>query len=155
MTATITRIARTARRALVATATRALALLAPEALAVNVPAPAAVVVPQAPKAPNYFAADKMPTVEEIAAAAALTEDTATRETEKALRAARTLLGRLPEGIYGPVTTGRKAATRRTTDLVSVAATYAALGLGPVPTVPVADSLTVALAEPAAPVLVAA
>lgn len=67
---------------------------------------------------------------------------AVKAAQRDQRRTKKLLILLPIGRYGNWSIGRKAANRETPDLEAIRATYARLGLGPVPMTPCADSLTV-------------
>jgi len=87
-----------------------------------------------PDPEDVFTADEMPAVEEIetAAAAYTTACDEARSADRGKRKQRKLLDRLPAGVYGRFTVERTPSSRTTVDLDSVRATYARLGLGPVP-----------------------
>ncbi|WP_406380794.1 hypothetical protein [Streptomyces sp. NBC_01618] len=136
MTDRITRIARLGRVfRTVADAVRS--VVAPAALVRNtdlaVPDPADVFTDEEMPAPEA--------IEEAAAEYAAAADQA-RAADRAKRKAKKLLGRLPAGIYGRWQVERVQSSRTTADLDSIRATYARLGLGPVPMRPCAPSLRI-------------
>jgi hypothetical protein len=108
-------------------------------------APAVV---EAPDPAGLYAADEMPTVEAIEAAAADYDEAAdqARAADRAKRKARKLLDRLPAGRYGAWLIRRVESSRETPDLVAIRATYERLGLGDVPMRKVAPSLKVERVE---------
>ncbi|HMH76873.1 MAG TPA: hypothetical protein VK547_09635 [Candidatus Udaeobacter sp.] len=132
-----TRIARTVGRRLLDTLARSLA--APSATPVAdlpVPNPAAL-----------FAADELPPLADIEAAAeqffAASEQT--RHADRTKRAARKILDRLPAGLYGGWLVERVANAREVVDVDAVRAVFKAHGLGAVPMKGCAPSLKVGFA----------
>lgn len=123
--------------------------------------PAALVQAQQPEQPAVVetpapAADpaalyteaEMPALADIERAA-LSLDLATdnaRRADRAKRAARKVLDRLPAGTYGAWIVERATSNRQTADLDAIRATYKRLGLGPVPMKTNAPSLKVRRAE---------
>lgn len=101
----------------------------------------------APASADLFTADEMPPAADIAAAAEKYFRAAeqARNADRAKRAARKLLNRLPAGRYGLWDVERVANAREVADLDAIRATYKALGLGDVPMKRCAPSLTVTLA----------
>ncbi|MET7738353.1 hypothetical protein ABZT02_44865 [Streptomyces sp. NPDC005402] len=97
-----------------------------------------------PDPADVFTPDEMPTAEEIETAAAAYTDACdeARAADRGKRKSRKLLDRLPAGIYGRFTVERAPSSRTTVDLDEVRATYARLGLGPVPMKRCAPSLRV-------------
>ncbi|MFD9496853.1 hypothetical protein ACFWA1_35865 [Streptomyces sp. NPDC060005] len=129
----------------------------------SVVAPASLVRSTAPAVPDpadVFTDEDMPSVEDIETTAApyTTACDKARAGERGKRKARKLLDRLPAGTYGRFTVERAPSSRQTPDLESIRATYARLGLGPVPmrscspslriTEAVADVVPLPVAEPA-------
>lgn len=95
----------------------------------------------------YTEAD-MPPVADIERAALsldLANDNA-RRADRAKRAARKVLDRLPAGTYGNWIVERVTSSRQTADLDAIRATYKKLGLGPVPMKTNAPSLKVRRVE---------
>ncbi|MEF9908613.1 hypothetical protein ACQSMD_33325 [Streptomyces flavovirens] len=161
------RIIRTARAARIGRAFRTVAdavrsVVAPAALVRSVADEAAV-----PDPADVFTDEEMPAPEAIEEAAAAYDEAAdqARAADRTKRRTKKLLGRLPAGIYGRWMVDRVPSSRVTADLDSIRATYARLGLGPVPMRPCSPSLRItelaavqALPTPAAdaaPILVAA
>jgi hypothetical protein len=109
----------------------------------------------APDPTDTYTPDELPAVAVIEAAAAEFERAAdeARRGDRGKRAAKKVLDRLPAGLYGTWLVSRTPSSRQTADLDQIRATYAALGLGPVPMKDSAPSLKVARVE--APVSVAA
>ncbi|MDX3315189.1 hypothetical protein P1S61_40330 [Streptomyces sp. ME08-AFT2] len=110
-------------------------------LATETPAPAA------DPTDTYTEAD-MPPVADIERAALsldLANDNA-RRADRAKRAARKVLDRLPAGTYGNWIVERVTSSRTTVDLDAVRAAYKKHGLGPVPMKPNGPSLKVRRAE---------
>lgn len=97
-----------------------------------------------PATKGVFTAEEMPPVEDIetAAAAYTTACDEARGADRSKRKARKILDRLPAGIYGRFTVERTPSSRQTPDLESIRATYARLGLGPVPMRTCAPSLRI-------------
>lgn len=100
-----------------------------------------------PDPDGVFTADEMPAVEDIetAADAYTTACDEARSADRGKRKARKLLDLLPAGVYGRFTVERTPSSRTTVDLDSVRATYARLGLGPVPMKACSPSLRVTAA----------
>lgn len=125
----------------------------------SVVAPAALVEQLAAEAPalaadpaDTYSADDMPELVAIERAALgydLAADNA-RRADRAKRAARKILDRLPAGTYGNWIVERVASNRQTADLDQIRATYKRLGLGSVPMKDAAPSLKVRRAELGAP-----
>ncbi|MEH0551208.1 hypothetical protein [Streptomyces sp. B21-101] len=139
------RAARTVRGLLGAVSDAVRSVVAPatlvEQLATETPAPAA------DPADTYTEAD-MPPVADIERAALsldLANDNA-RRADRAKRAARKVLDRLPAGTYGNWIVERVTSSRTTVDLDAVRAAYKKHGLGPVPMKPNGPSLKVRRAE---------
>jgi len=91
---------------------------------------------------------ELPPVEDIERAALsldLANDNA-RRADRAKRAARKVLDRLPAGTYGNWIVERVTSSRQTADLDAIRATYKRLDLGPVPMKSNAPSLKVRRAE---------
>lgn len=117
--------------------------------------PAALVERQAEPAPveapdpaGLYTADEMPdlvAIERAALSLDLANDNA-RRADRAKRAARKVLDRLPAGTYGAWIVERVSSSRQTADLDAIRATYKKLGLGPVPMKSNAPSLKVRRAE---------
>lgn len=117
-----------------------------EQTATEAPAPAADPV-------DTYTADEMPAVADIERAALgydLAADNA-RRADRAKRAARKILDRLPSGVYGQWAVERVSSSRQTADLDQIRAIFKANGLGPVPMKANAPSLKVRRAEAPAPV----
>lgn len=118
----------------------------------SVVAPAGLVREQAPTtAPDpsdAYTADELPPVAVIEAAAAELDRSAdqARRADRGKRAAKKILDRLPAGLYGSWLVSRTPSSRQTADLDAIRATYAALGLGPVPMKDSAPSLKVTRVE---------
>lgn len=107
---------------------------------------------EAPDPAGLFTEDEMPPVVEIERAALgydLAADNA-RRADRAKRAARKILDRLPAGTYGNWVVERVASSRQTADLDAIRAIFKANGLGPVPMKANAPSLRVTRAELGAP-----
>lgn len=87
-----------------------------------------------PDPADVFTSDEMPDTETIETTAAdyLAACDQARAADRGKRKSRKLLDRLPAGIYGRITVERTPSSRTTVDLDEVRATYARLGLGPVP-----------------------
>ncbi|WP_246143618.1 hypothetical protein [Actinacidiphila oryziradicis] len=118
----------------------------------SVVAPAALVREQAPAtAPDptdVYAADDMPAVETIAAAAAELERSAdqARRADRGKRAAKKVLDKLPAGVYGGWKVFRTPSSRSTPDLAEITRIFKANGLGKVPMRPCSPSLKVERVE---------
>lgn len=99
---------------------------------------------------DVFTDEEMPAVEDIesAAAAYTTACDQARAADRGKRKAKKTLGRLPAGRYGAWIVERVPSSRTSPDLDSIRATYARLGLGPVPMKANAPSLRITEAEPA-------
>lgn len=93
---------------------------------------------------DVFTDEEMPAPEAIEEAAAAYDEAAdqARAADRAKRRTKKLLGRLPAGIYGRWQVERVQSSRVTADLDSIRATYARLGLGPVPMRTCAPSLRI-------------
>lgn len=121
----------------------------------SVVAPATLVEQTATEAPEpagLFTADEMPSVTDIERAALgydLAADNA-RRADRAKRAARKILDRLPAGTYGNWVVERVASNRQTADLDAIRAIFKANGLGAIPMKDAAPSLKVRRAELGAP-----
>jgi hypothetical protein len=116
-----------------------------EQLATEAPAPAA-------DPADTYTADDMPELVAIERAALgydLAADNA-RRADRAKRAARKILDRLPAGTYGNWIVERVSSSRQTADLDQIRAIFKANGLGPVPMKANAPSLRVTRAELGAP-----
>lgn len=116
-----------------------------EQTATETPAPAA-------DPADTYTADEMPELVAIERAALgydLAADNA-RRADRAKRAARKILDRLPAGTYGNWVVERVASNRQTADLDQIRAIFKANGLGPVPMKTNAPSLRVTRAELGAP-----
>ncbi|MEU1556799.1 hypothetical protein ABZ517_29430 [Streptomyces scabiei] len=120
----------------------------------SVVAPATLVEQIATEAPapadpaDTYTADEMPELVAIERAALgydLAADNA-RRADRAKRAARKILDRLPAGTYGQWIVERVASNRQTADLDQIRATYKRLGLGAIPMKDAAPSLKVRRAE---------
>lgn len=113
----------------------------------------------APEPDGLYAADELPSVEDIEAAAAAFDQAAqlARAGDRGKRAAKKVLDRLPAGRYGSWLVSRVTSNRQTADLDEIRRIFKAHGLGEVPMRSSAASLKVerlAVAVEAAPVLVA-
>ena len=104
---------------------------------------------------DVFAAEEMPALSDIAAAAEKYMRAAeqARTADRAKRAARKLLDRLPAGRYGAWQVEYVDNAREVADLDAIRAIFAAHNLGDVPMRPCAPSLKVAVAAELAPVAV--
>ncbi|GAB2960728.1 hypothetical protein [Streptomyces heilongjiangensis] len=121
----------------------------------SVVAPATLVEQTATEAPapaadpaDTYSADEMPALADIERAALhldLANDNA-RRADRAKRAARKVLDRLPAGTYGAWVVERVTSNRQTADLDAIRAIFKAHGLGPVPMKTNAPSLKVRRAE---------
>ncbi|MGW4974712.1 hypothetical protein [Streptomyces mirabilis] len=132
------RTARTVRGLIGTVADAVRSVIAPASL---VEAPAVETVPDPV---DVLAADELPAVETIEAAAHEYERAAdqARRADRGKRAAKKVLDKLPAGIYGGWKVFRTPSSRQTPDLAAITATYKQLGLGPVPMKPCAPSLKV-------------
>jgi hypothetical protein len=103
---------------------------------------------EAPDPADVLAADELPPVEQIEAAAKEYERAAdqARRADRGKRAAKKVLDKLPAGIYGGWKVFRTPSSRQTPDLAAITATYKRLGLGSVPMKPCAPSLKVERVE---------
>lgn len=128
---------------LVADAVRS--VVAPATLVEQTTTPAAV---EAPDPAGLYAADEIPAVETIEAAAREYERAAdqARRADRGKRAAKKVLDRLPAGIYGTWRIFRTPSSRQTPDLAAITAIFKANGLGPVPMKACAPSLKVELVD---------
>jgi len=139
------RTARTVRGALGLVADAVRSVVAPATLVEHTTTEAPT--PAADPADTY-SADEMPDVADIERAA-LSLDLAcdnARRADRAKRAARKVLDRLPAGTYGTWIVERATSNRQTADLDAIRATYKRLGLGPVPMKVNSPSLKVRRAE---------
>lgn len=135
---TARRIATTARDA-VRSVVNPAALV--EQLAAEAPAPAA-------DPADTYTADEMPeliAIERAALSYDLAADNA-RRADRAKRAARKILDRLPAGTYGNWIVERVASNRQTADLDAIRAIFKANGLGLIPMKDAQPSLKVRRAE---------
>jgi hypothetical protein len=137
-----------ALRLLVAAAARYTAI-APAPAVKQQPVPAAITTAPAVERPaddpaDVFTADEMPALSDITAAAEkyLQAAEQARTADRARRAARKILDRLPAGRYGAWTVERIDNAREIADLDAIRAVFAAHGLGDVPMRRVAPSLKV-------------
>jgi hypothetical protein len=97
---------------------------------------------------DTYTADEMPelvAIERAALSLDLANDNA-RRADRAKRASKKVLDRLPAGTYGAWIVERVTSSRQTADLDAIRATYKKLGLGPVPMKSNAPSLKVRRAE---------
>jgi hypothetical protein len=116
--------------------------------------PASLVEDQAPAVEtvpdpvDVLAADELPPVEQIEAAAREYERAAdqARRADRGKRAAKKVLDKLPAGIYGGWKVFRTPSSRQTPDLAEITRIFKANNLGPVPMKPCAPSLKVELVE---------
>ncbi|MFH8797675.1 hypothetical protein [Streptomyces sp. NPDC017941] len=129
---------RTARRAVRVVSDAVRSVVAPSAL-VRSAQPDPVPDPE-----GMFTAEEMPSVEDIETAAAdyAAACDRARAGDRGKRKARKILDRLPAGCYGGWIVERVPSSRQTPDLDSIRATYARLGLGPVPMRTCAPSLRI-------------
>ncbi|MFE3522254.1 hypothetical protein ACFXOD_11775 [Streptomyces sp. NPDC059161] len=97
-----------------------------------------------PEPAGLYAADEIPPVEDIEAAAAAFDQAAqlARAGDRGKRAAKKVLDRLPAGRYGSWLVSRVTSNRQTADLDEIRRTFKAHGLGPVPMKSSAPSLKV-------------
>lgn len=95
---------------------------------------------------HLFAADELPPLADIAAAAReyMAASEQTRAAERTKRAARKLLDRLPAGRYGAWQVERVGNAREVADLEAIRAIFDAYNLGEVPMKRVAPSLKVVI-----------
>nr|WP_248296643.1 hypothetical protein [Streptomyces sp. S1D4-11] len=118
----------------------------------SIVAPASLVEPPAaetaPDPADVLAADELPPVEQIEAAAREYERAAdqARRADRGKRAAKKVLDKLPAGIYGGWKVFRTPSSRQTPDLAEITRIFKANNLGPVPMKPCAPSLKVELVE---------
>lgn len=122
-------------------------VVAPATLVEQTEAP----TPAADPADVYTEADmpELVAIERAALGYDLAADNA-RRADRAKRAARKVLDRLPAGTYGNWVVERVASSRQTADLDQIRAIFKANGLGPVPMKANAPSLKVTRAEVGAP-----
>lgn len=136
-------------RGLAGTITAAVrSVINPAALVADRTAPAVV---EATDPAGLYTADEMPELAVIERAALgydLAADNA-RRADRAKRAAKRILTRLPSGTYGAWEISRKPSARQTVDLAAVTAFYRQHGKT-VPMKPCADSLVVERIEAPAP-----
>ncbi|MDW8805602.1 hypothetical protein P1P68_12620 [Streptomyces scabiei] len=122
----------------------------------SVVSPAALVEARATETPATVAAEptdlyteadmpELATIERAALSLDLANDNA-RRADRAKRAARKVLDRLPAGTYGTWIVERVASSRQTADLDQIRAIFKAHGLGPVPMKTNSPSLKVRRAE---------
>lgn len=141
------RAARNIRGLLTTVSAAVRSVVAPATLVEQTDTPALAADP----ADVYTEAD-MPAVADIERAALhldLANDNA-RRADRAKRAAKKILTRLPSGQYGNWVISRVASNRQVADLDAIRATYKANGWGPVPMKDAAPSLKVRRAELGAP-----
>ncbi|MFJ8934181.1 hypothetical protein ACIRL0_00465 [Streptomyces sp. NPDC102365] len=146
------RTARTVRNLIGTVADAVRSVVAPASLVEAQPPAPATEAATEPEPAGLYTADEMPelvTIERAALGYDLAADNA-RRADRAKRAARKTLDRLPAGRYGQWIVERIASNRQTADLDAIRATYKRLGLGPVPMKDAQPSLKVRRAEPAAP-----
>lgn len=127
-------------RALLGTVSAAVrSVVAPATLVEQTEAPALAADP----ADVYTEADmpELVAIERAALGYDLAADNA-RRADRAKRAARKILDRLPAGTYGNWVVERVASNRQTADLDQIRATYKRLGLGAIPMKDAAPSLKV-------------
>ncbi|MFC9637164.1 hypothetical protein ACFTZF_01270 [Streptomyces mirabilis] len=136
------RTARTVRGLIGTVADAVRSVIAPASL---VEAPAVETVPDPV---DVLAADELPPVETIEAAAREYERAAdqARRADRAKRASKKILDRLPAGVYGRFRIFRTLSSRQTPDLAAITAIFKANNLGPVPMKPCAPSLKVELVD---------
>lgn len=138
---------RTLRAVLTTVSAAVRSVVAPATLVERTEAPALAADPA-----DTYSADEMPELVAIERAALgydLAADNA-RRADRAKRAARKILDRLPAGTYGAWVVERVASNRQTADLDQIRAIFKANGLGPVPMKANAPSLKVTRAELGAP-----
>lgn len=126
---------------LVADAVRS--VVAPSTLVEHTDTPALAADPA-----GLYTAEEMPdtaTIERAALSLDLATDNA-RRADRAKRAAKKVLDRLPAGTYGTWIVERVSSSRQTADLDQIRAIFKAHGLGPVPMKSNAPSLKVRRAE---------
>ncbi|MEU2584482.1 hypothetical protein ABZ612_16300 [Streptomyces avermitilis] len=138
------RTARTVRGVLGTVADAVRSIVAPASL-VEEQAPAVETVPDPA---DVLAADELPPVEQIEAAAREYERAAdqARRADRGKRAAKKVLDKLPAGIYGGWKVFRTPSSRQTPDLAEITRIFKANNLGPVPMKPCAPSLKVEQVE---------
>ncbi|MFJ1552343.1 hypothetical protein [Streptomyces mirabilis] len=138
------RTARTVRGLIGTVADAVRSVIAPASL-VEGQAPAVETVPDPV---DVLAADELPPVEQIEAAAREYERAAdqARRADRGKRAAKKVLDKLPAGIYGTWRVFRTPSSRQTPDLAEITRIFKANNLGPVPMKPCAPSLKVELVE---------
>lgn len=138
--------ARRTVRGLLNTVTDAVrSVINPAALVADQAEPAVV---EAPDPADTYSADEMPSITDIERAA-LSLDLATdnaRRADRAKRAAKKILDRLPSGTYGQWVVERVTSNRQTADLDQIRAIFKANGLGAVPMKSNAPSLKVRRTE---------
>ncbi|MFD6998823.1 hypothetical protein ACFWA5_21695 [Streptomyces mirabilis] len=136
------RTTRTVRGLLGTVADAVRSVVAPASL---VEAPAVETVPDPL---DVLAADELPAVETIEAAAREYERAAdqARRADRGKRAAKKVLDKLPAGIYGTWRVFRTPSSRQTPDLAEITRIFKANNLGPVPMKPCAPSLKVELVD---------
>ncbi|MFE7837474.1 hypothetical protein ACFU53_15975 [Streptomyces sp. NPDC057474] len=143
------RTVRTVRGILGTVADAVRSVVAPATLVEQTAAEA--LAPAADPADVYTEADmpELVAIERAALGFDLASDNA-RRADRAKRAARKILDRLPAGRYGNWIVERVASNRQTADLDQIRAIFKANGLGPVPMKSNAPSLKVTRAEVGAP-----
>ncbi|MFE2684005.1 hypothetical protein [Streptomyces mirabilis] len=136
------RTARTVRAMIGTVADAVRSVIAPASLAET---PAVETVPDPVDA---LAADELPPVESIEAAAREYERAAdqARRADRGKRAAKKVLDKLPAGIYGGWKVFRTPSSRQTPDLAEITRIFKANNLGPVPMKACAPSLKVELVD---------
>lgn len=142
------RTARTVRGLIGTLADAARSIVNPAALVADQAEPAPV---EAPDPADVLAAEELPPVETIEAAAREYERAAdqARRADRGKRAAKKVLDKLPAGIYGTWRIFRTPSSRQTPDLAEITRIFKANNLGPVPMKACAPSLKVELVEVAA------
>lgn len=103
---------------------------------------------EVPDPADVLAADELPPVETIEAAAREYERAAdqARRADRGKRAAKKVLDKLPAGIYGGWKVFRTPSSRQTPDLAEITRIFKAHNLGPVPMKDCAPSLKVEQVE---------
>jgi hypothetical protein len=99
---------------------------------------------EAPDPTDVLAVDELPDTDIIETAAREYERATdqARRADRAKRASKKVLDKLPAGTYGVWKLFRTPSSRQTPDLAAITATYKRLGLGPVPMKACAPSLKV-------------
>lgn len=103
---------------------------------------------EAPDPAGLYDADEMPETNTIEAAAREYDRAAdqARRADRAKRASKKVLDRLPAGLYGSWRVFRTPSSRQTPDLAEITRIFKAHGLGPVPMKACAASLKVELVD---------